>query len=1045
MLQNAQSLLELEVGSFLAQVPVEVVPETPETTSVLFEGPQFFVALIAGVVLAFGFQLLLTNLSVATGISALGGNSKSNQQSNNQNHSNNPNQSNQTIGGTIRKIETAVGAWTLITVTIALFCAALLAVKLSLIVSIGLGAIVGLVIWGTYFSLLVWVSSTTVGSLVGSVVNTATSGFQAIVGTATGAIGAKAASNQMVATAEAAASAVRREIGSAIDPAEIRENLEDYIASLKPAALDVGNIRQEFESLLNEPEFKQIATEGKLPELDRQTFVNVVSSRSDLSKRDVNRIADQLENTWHKAKRQLQPRDWMGELVEYIKEASPADLISDKLEEKIDRVIYEMRARRKAQQPGMMQQGMQLAFHTLMGAAMGRQDLSDLDVEKITDKLKDARTRVSDQADKVSRQIQGEPKEPYSILRADIENYVLNKYSWQMTPETVNSEFREVLYDPEASPGLIRRELERFRRGDFVEMLASRGVFTQARIQEIASILEAVRVEVLYTVAAADERIKAEELRFEVEQYLRYSPKETLKPSDIERDFKYLLEDPHADYREMRDRLAQFDRPLFIDIFRDRKDLTRDEAAEMLAALDRTRDLVLEESKGTQEAAQANIDMQWNKVEDYLRSTGKEQLSPEGIKRDLQTMLDNPQAGLWALRARLSRFDRDTLVKLLSQRPELSEDQVNEIADTVEHSWFRVAHAPQMLAGKAKERYDRAGEAIADYLRSTGKAELHPDGIQRDLQKLMQDPQAGASAIRDRLAQMDRDTLVQLLSQRDDLSESEVNEAIDQVQSSIRQVIKAPRRVATRVQQQTMDFEQALEDYLRNTGKVELNPEGIKRDVQLLIADPRLGASNLGDRLSHMDRTTLEALLAQRDDISEAEAKEIVDRIMAVRDKFLAQLQKVQNRIQSAIDAILARIRNYLNSLERPELNYEGIKRDVRTLFDDPEAGFDALRDRLSQFDRDTLVAIMSSRDDISETDANRAIDQIEKARNSVLRRAERFQMETQRRLEDLKREAEHQAEETRKAASVAAWWLFFTALVSAAASAGAGAIAVAI
>jgi nucleoid DNA-binding protein len=166
---------------------------------------------------------------------------------------------------------------------------------------------------------------------------------------------------------------------------------------------------------------------------------------------------------------------------------------------------------------------------------------------------------------------------------------------------------------------------------------------------------------------------------------------------------------------------------------------------------------------------------------------------------------------------------------------------------------------------------------------------------------------------------------------------------------------------------------------------------------------------------------------------------------MAVRDKFLAQLQKVQNRIQSAIDAILARIRNYLNSLERPELNYEGIKRDVRTLFDDPEAGFDALRDRLSQFDRDTLVAIMSSRDDISEADANRAIDQIEKSRNSVLRRAERFQMETQRRLEDLKREAEHQAEETRKAASVAAWWLFFTALVSAAASAGAGAIAVAI
>jgi len=70
-------------------------------------------------------------------------------------------------------------------------------VQLSLIDNAGLGAIVALVIWATYF-VLVWVSSTTVGSLVGSVVNTATSGFQAIMGTATAALGANAAKNQVV-------------------------------------------------------------------------------------------------------------------------------------------------------------------------------------------------------------------------------------------------------------------------------------------------------------------------------------------------------------------------------------------------------------------------------------------------------------------------------------------------------------------------------------------------------------------------------------------------------------------------------------------------------------------------------------------------------------------------------------------------------------------------------------------------------------------------------------------------------------------------------
>ncbi|MGB3694449.1 MAG: hypothetical protein WA999_17170, partial [Spirulinaceae cyanobacterium] len=123
--------------------------------------------------------------------------------------------------------------------------------------------------------------------------------------------------------------------------------------------------------------------------------------------------------------------------------------------------------------------------------------------------------------------------------------------------------------------------------------------------------------------------------------------------------------------------------------------------------------------------------------------------------------------------------------------------------------------------------------------------------------------------------------------------------------------------------------------------------------------------------------------------------------------------------------------------------NYEGIKRDVTTLFDDPEAGFDALRDRLSQFDRKTLVALLSSRDDISEVDVNRTIDQIESTRNRVLQRAERLQKQTAARIEEAKLQAQRQADETRKAAAAASWWLFFTALVSAIASASAGALAV--
>lgn len=45
---------------------------SPAQASVVTAGPRFFVALISGVILAFAIQLVLTNLSVAAGISYLG-------------------------------------------------------------------------------------------------------------------------------------------------------------------------------------------------------------------------------------------------------------------------------------------------------------------------------------------------------------------------------------------------------------------------------------------------------------------------------------------------------------------------------------------------------------------------------------------------------------------------------------------------------------------------------------------------------------------------------------------------------------------------------------------------------------------------------------------------------------------------------------------------------------------------------------------------------------------------------------------------------------
>jgi ElaB/YqjD/DUF883 family membrane-anchored ribosome-binding protein len=1017
----------------ISQMPVEIdVPfDHPDIGGLMFLSPQFFVALIAGVIMAFGFQFLLTNFSIAAKISnwdqALPDDDDDDES--------------ESLGSKVRKIEGLVGGWILVTVNLALFLACFLAVKLTSIASVDGAAIIGVVIWAAYFLTLVWLGSSAVGSMIGSLIKTAFSGVQGVMGTAGAAIGGKMASDQMVNTVEASVAAVRRELSSAVDPESIRETLQDYVGSLQLPKLDVKEIRGQFEKLLGDVDIKPLAGSDVLKNVNRQTFVDLIKSRTDFSQEEINQVADQLEGVWKQTfGKQQEQKDPNLELVDFLKFAAPDLLKSDELNAKLSQILES----NSGSGSGGMKRAMQLGVETLVNTVLSRTDLSDLDVEKISGQLQQLTAKGTEQAKSLASKVGDKvPALPFNTAKADVENYLLNTQPWHLNRETIKQEFRDVIYDPEASPGAVLRQLELFNPDYFVGILGRREGFAQEQAAEIAEQLEAVRQEVLEIVQAAAGEEQSQDLRSRIENYLRSTGKEELNPEGIERDFQALLEDREAGFEALRDRLSQFNRDTLVQLLGQREDFSPEEADQLIGRLESSRDRVISRAQELQEQAKSKAQELRQKVEDYLRNTNKEELNPEAIEREFQTLLNDPEAGFKALRERLSQFDRDTLVQLLSQRQDLSEEQINQAIDRIESVRENIIHAPQIVADKAKEQYEEITGKIGEYLRSTNLEELDPEGINRDLTKLFENPKEGAVAFRERLSQVDRETLVKLLSQREDLSEEQINRTIDRVQDSIRSIVKSPRRLASRAQKTVRDFQGSLENYLRNTDKEELNPESIKRDLQLLFSEPGMGMQSLGDRVKHFDRDTLVALLSQREDISSEEANKIADQIESVRNQIVEQVQMVQDKLQSAMDGIFAKIRDYLNSLDRPELNYEGIKRDFRKVFDDPQAGFDAIKERLGEFDRGTLVALLSSRSDISETDAHRIVDQIEGARDSVLLRAERLQNEAKKRIKQLKKKTKQQAEDAREAAAAAAWWLFGTALTSVVVSALAGAIAV--
>jgi len=325
-----------------------------DVTNSVFSGSQGFLVLIAGLVLAFAFQLLLANFFIALGISYADSEEQTDES--------------ETLDDTIDKIGTIVGLRTLGTLSITLFGACFLAVKLSLVNDEVLGAIFGLTIWATYFTLLVWISVTTVGSVIGTVVNSATSGLQGIIGTAAIALGAKQVSDRVVSTAEAAATTVRRELSSAIDYDRSRQAISSYLKQLRIPEEDRHQLQAEFEKLIVEPEMQSMTRDNHIQNIGRQTFVDLVSSRTDFSKNDVNLAMDQFETYWQQLWGQQPPKS-TPETVLAVLQPAQTEENSIQLSQELEQLIEQTRKQQAIVQAKATQKVAETAAWWLFGSA----------------------------------------------------------------------------------------------------------------------------------------------------------------------------------------------------------------------------------------------------------------------------------------------------------------------------------------------------------------------------------------------------------------------------------------------------------------------------------------------------------------------------------------------------------------------------------------------------------------------------------------------------------------------------------------------------
>ncbi|MDP2314316.1 MAG: hypothetical protein Q8P41_15545 [Pseudomonadota bacterium] len=359
-------------------------------------------------------------------------------------------------------------------------------------------------------------------------------------------------------------------------------------------------------------------------------------------------------------------------------------------------------------------------------------------------------------------------------------------------------------------------------------------------------------------------------------------------------------------------------------------------------------------------------------------------------------------------------------------------------------------------------RMDRVRDEIRGYVKQLTPHPIDPAAVRREVQQLFNETEIQAIAEHEGEPLVDRETVVSVLRARPTSAiqgrdvqavAQGVDEALRVIKDeafsgkdAVTTVADTALRLTGRTKDEAASTRLRIEEWLRSTGKEALDPDGIKRDLDRLFAEPATGFAALRERVRMLDRGTIEAILAQRSDISQEEAHRIVETVErwarslasgAVGARPGADVAEVRERATH-------KVRAYLESLRRPELDYDGIRSDIERLLEEPGAGAEALAERVKAVDRDTVKAILSSRRDLTEADAERILQQVEAARDSVNRRLRAVRDEVERRMLAARDETLRQAEEARKTAATAAWWSVATAVVSAIAAAFGGMVAVA-
>ena len=231
--------------------------------------------------------------------------------------------------------------------------------------------------------------------------------------------------------------------------------------------------------------------------------------------------------------------------------------------------------------------------------------------------------------------------------------------------------------------------------------------------------------------------------------------------------------------------------------------------------------------------------------------------------------------------------------------------------------------------------------------------------------------------------------------------------------------------------------------YLQSAAPDSMNTAALTAQLQNFANDPQSAASDVLEQVKSVDKQTIINAITNNTSLDKDQVENYADRVTEVlqslQQNLLSTTSDAKSKANGILDSLEQSVKSFINGTDDQRLNYADLKSDFQKILNNPQDSIEVISNRLENYDRDTLVSVLTNNKHLSREDIDNVVTQVEEARTTVSDQLQAVKDKARSARNQTMRRAAIQAEHARMTAVSAAWWLFTAIVVSGAAAIAGG------